>query len=89
MLGTDKSRGMGLEIFLDFLGGANVGETQPYDRTVMQSRVCATSLCQKQPRIKLAKEEYEIIRNRVLERDGRAVSEMRVDENLGRRSHQT
>jgi len=36
----------------------------------MQNRPISTSLHQKQPRLKLAKEEYEIIRKRVLERDG-------------------
>ena len=36
----------------------------------MQNRPILASLRQKQPRLKLAKEEYEIIRKRVLERDG-------------------
>ena len=36
----------------------------------MQNRPIPAPLRQKQPRVKLAKGEYEIIRKRVLERDG-------------------
>jgi hypothetical protein len=39
-------------------------------RFAMQNRPITASLRQKQPRLKLAKEEYEIIRKRVPERDG-------------------
>ena len=51
-------------------------------RFAMQNRVISASLRQKQPRLKLAKGEYEIIRKRVLERDGWRCQECGSMQNL-------
>lgn len=48
----------------------------------MQNRPIPGPLRQKQPRLKLAKEEYEIIRKGVLERDGWRCQECGSMENL-------
>ena len=48
----------------------------------MQNRPISASLRQKQPRLKLAKGEYEIIRKRVLERDGWRCQECGLMKNL-------
>jgi 5-methylcytosine-specific restriction endonuclease McrA len=48
----------------------------------MQTGPISPSLRQKQPRLKLTKEEYEIIRKRVLERDGWRCQECGSTQNL-------